>query len=551
VRPLRGLAIAVAIGLIAGIAYALSVWRDDGSEVVESLPRPTAVAGAVDAAPEPQTKMAMPVPSEDAAATVGSPETVAAAVSPRVGEPGPSPTPVDPATIDGPDAEATAGLPRAVAPAPRSPESDVVEPAPSPTPVDPATIDGPDAEATAGLPRAVAPAPRSPESDVVEPAPSPTPVDPATIDGPDAEATAGLPRAVAPAPRSPESDVVEPEEMLRQSAEPIVVAAIDDARPVARSGIAAPEIVIREAVVEELVPKPLVQPQEVENPVGVVAPSFDVVRIAPDGNAVIAGRAEPGAAVSVLDGDVVIGNAVADARGEWVVLPRDRLPPGTSELSLVARSRSDVEAHSEQVVVLVVPSGPANPSPAEQVADERPVAILLSRESAGVSRLLQGGDPGAGIDVAGGLSLDSVSYYDSGDVEIAGRALPGNAVAAYIDNRAIGTIAVDAEGNWHLEPEGLVEPGLYMLRIDQVDYDGQVVSRLETPFSLADLSETEVGEGLVVVQPGNSLWRLARRVYGRGVRHTLIFDANREQIRDPDLIYPGQIFIMPRASADG
>ena len=393
-RPLRGLAIAVAIGLIAGIAYALSVWRDDGSEVVESLPRPTAVAGAVDAAPEPQTKMAMPVPSEDAAATVGSPETVAAAVSPRVGEPGPSPTPVDPATIDGPDAEATAGLPRAVAPAPRSPESDVVEPAPSPTPVDPATIDGPDAEATAGLPR-----------------------------------------AVAPAPRSPESDVVEPEEMLRQSAEPIVVAAIDDARPVARSGIAAPEIVIREAVVEELVPKPLVQPQEVENPVGVVAPSFDVVRIAPDGNAVIAGRAEPGAAVSVLDGDVVIGNAVADARGEWVVLPRDRLPPGTSELSLVARSRSDVEAHSEQVVVLVVPSGPANPSPAEQVADERPVAILLSRESAGVSRLLQGGDPGAGIDVAGGLSLDSVSYYDSGDVEIAGRALPGNAVAAYIDNR--------------------------------------------------------------------------------------------------------------------
>ena len=78
-----------------------------------------------------------------------------------------------------------------------------------------------------------------------------------------------------------------------------------------------------------------------------------------------------------------------------------------------------------------------------------------------------------------------------------------------------------------------------------------MVSRLETPFSLADLSDAAVGEGLVVVQPGNSLWRIARRVYGQGVRHTLIFDANQDQIRDPDLIYPGQIFVVPGASADG
>ena len=51
--------------------------------------------------------------------------------------------------------------------------------------------------------------------------------------------------------------------------------------------------------------------------------------------------------------------------------------------------------------------------------------------------------------------------------------------------------------------------------------------------------------GQVVIQPGNNLWRISRVIYGRGVEYTVIYQANREQIRDPDLIYPGQIFSTP------
>ncbi len=53
------------------------------------------------------------------------------------------------------------------------------------------------------------------------------------------------------------------------------------------------------------------------------------------------------------------------------------------------------------------------------------------------------------------------------------------------------------------------------------------------------------GDALVIVQPGNSLWRIARRNYGRGIQYVQIFAANRDQIRDADLIYPGQIFLIP------
>ena len=56
--------------------------------------------------------------------------------------------------------------------------------------------------------------------------------------------------------------------------------------------------------------------------------------------------------------------------------------------------------------------------------------------------------------------------------------------------------------------------------------------------------------GAVTVQPGHNLWTLARLHYGSGVLYTQIFTANRELIRDPDLIYPGQIFDLPGAGRD-
>ena len=49
----------------------------------------------------------------------------------------------------------------------------------------------------------------------------------------------------------------------------------------------------------------------------------------------------------------------------------------------------------------------------------------------------------------------------------------------------------------------------------------------------------------MIVQPGNSLWRIARRIFGEGLRYVHIYEANHGQIRDPDLIYPGQVFEFP------
>ena len=52
-----------------------------------------------------------------------------------------------------------------------------------------------------------------------------------------------------------------------------------------------------------------------------------------------------------------------------------------------------------------------------------------------------------------------------------------------------------------------------------------------------------------IVSRGDNLWRISQRIYGRGHRYTVIFGANQSQIRNPHLIYPGQVFVLPGEGA--
>ena len=61
----------------------------------------------------------------------------------------------------------------------------------------------------------------------------------------------------------------------------------------------------------------------------------------------------------------------------------------------------------------------------------------------------------------------------------------------------------------------------------------------------AEASVTVPELATAIVERGDSLWRISRQVYGRGIRYTEIFEANQDQIRNPDLIFPGQVFVLP------
>src|ERR1035437_10930494 len=88
---------------------------------------------------------------------------------------------------------------------------------------------------------------------------------------------------------------------------------------------------------------------------GPPAPAFDIVRVNPAGDTVIAGRAAPGAEVTIRQGGKDIGRAHADDRGEWVFLPSEPLAAGARELTLSERTRDGQEIAGSGSVLLVVP----------------------------------------------------------------------------------------------------------------------------------------------------------------------------------------------------
>ena len=139
---------------------------------------------------------------------------------------------------------------------------------------------------------------------------------------------------------------------------------------------------------------------------GPVPPSFDVVRVAPDGSAVLAGRAAPGAIVTVTNGTLRIGEATADASGTWVMLPAARLPAGPSALTLSERMPDGRSIVSDAPVLLVVPDRPAPavsagappgsppagaPAPGTPAAGP-PTALAILVPPAAPSRILQAPD---------------------------------------------------------------------------------------------------------------------------------------------------------------
>jgi LysM repeat protein len=280
-------------------------------------------------------------------------------------------------------------------------------------------------------------------------------------------------------------------------------------------------------------PQASLPPPPVPSPAPAV-PSFDIVKVDPSGVAVIAGRAAPGAKVTVLDGSKPLGQTTADDRGEWVLVPTDPISPGERQLTLEAADpRTGATTKSTDTVALAVAP------PASGQRGGGTVAVLLPGNENKPAQALQ--VPNA---AGGSLSLDTAEYGQDEKLMLSGHAKPGALLRLYADNQLVAVVTADPDGKWssvspHLQTGGKIE-----LRVDELAADGSVDQRVDEPFEPQAASGTT---GKYTVQAGNSLWVIARKAYGNGLHYTVIFGANKEHIRDPNLIFPGQIITLPKS----
>jgi len=281
-------------------------------------------------------------------------------------------------------------------------------------------------------------------------------------------------------------------------------------------------------------------------------PAFDVAEIGPDGGFVVAGRAAPGAHVRLLDGDGhVLAEGTADAEGAFAFLSERPLPEGDSLLRLEVAG-PDGEWIPGAETIVVARAGGGAPLVALQTDDAtQPTRVLQQPEPPPAPAAVEATpqpEPQSEEAIKSAdkdLAVGTVDYDAAGRLSVKGTATPGAPVTVEVDGAPVAETKADAAGDWQATtPPGAAE-GASRVGASSVSPEAESL-RVSLPFAPASLIRDFPQGRLVVVQPGNSLWRIARRAYGSGFRYTVIYAANQDQIRNPDLIYPGQILHAPK-----
>jgi nucleoid-associated protein YgaU len=300
-------------------------------------------------------------------------------------------------------------------------------------------------------------------------------------------------------------------------------------------------------------------------------PEFDIVHIKPTGEAVIAGRAAPGTTVELLRNGEPHDRVVVDQSGQFAMVPRP-LPPGTYDLTLRSSQPDGKQATSKQSVAVVLE--PTNDQPTVALMTPDKPTVVLSQPSAPAS-------------LAEAAVVEAVDIEPSGKLHVSGRARPGAVVRLYLNDSFVASATAGADGHLAVTINEGVAPGNYRVRLDELaSNSGAVRTRAEVPFNVPDTVKTasilaqtapstpqevaatqqprlaaatstvvpDKNSPSAVVVPkiatmtvvrGDSLWRLSSRTLGGGERYAVIYRANREQIRNPNLIYPGQVLVVP------
>ncbi|MEL6958559.1 MAG: LysM peptidoglycan-binding domain-containing protein [Pseudomonadota bacterium] len=222
---------------------------------------------------------------------------------------------------------------------------------------------------------------------------------------------------------------------------------------------------------------------------------------------------------------------------------------GTTGSELASADPAASESEGTEALAANAPA--SDPDDAPDAATSGPV---LAVGEDGV-RVVQPAPADNSPDVMSTVALDTITYDAEGEVLLQGRASGEGFVLVYVDNAPISRLPVDEDGTWRSDLP-YVDTGVYTLRIDEVDPEGDVVSRIETPLRVEDpeavaevLADETADPDFTIatrtVQPGATLWAIAEDRYGDGILYVRVFEANRDRIRNPDLIYPGQVFILP------
>lgn len=261
----------------------------------------------------------------------------------------------------------------------------------------------------------------------------------------------------------------------------------------------------------------------VEKKQEVTIPEFDIVRIEKEGNVVIAGRWMPHKNISIMVNGRVIATERTNFDGEFAYSTQKAWDAGNYTIVLVG---NDPEIKSnESVFVYISENGPQNS-----------VSLLMTKDGSTLLQMpssLQDND----------LTVSKIDYLDSGRIVVTGDGLPRLRVSLSLNDEYVGFARVSDYKHFGLGADvGELTPGQeYSLTVRMHDGDGRTVGYVFHKFTMPEMTGDD--DTYYTVRRGDCLWIIARNFMRRGILFSII--AERNGIKNPDLIYPKQLLQVP------
>ena len=306
--------------------------------------------------------------------------------------------------------------------------------------------------------------------------------------------------------------------------------------------------------------------------------TIDLARVKPDGAAVFAGTAAPNAKIRIFEGDILLGETITNANGEWVIVLEKSLAAGQHLIS-VAMERSDgtTEMADRSLAVEIYQDTETKPLVAllPETATEVPVLIqspddvdkakpaatasgsIVADAAKADAATLETAEPApakpqannqiAASQIAA-LAPSAIVWRDASRVLISGTSRGGVRVTVNDAKGQFGEALVLADGAWQVAGSLDMDIAVNQLRFALFDDANQIIARYDLPVKARDLAKGQDGSPLVVVNKGDMLWRIAYHQLGDGDKYVDIVRRNKHDITNPDLIYPKQIFAVPKSS---
>ena len=277
-------------------------------------------------------------------------------------------------------------------------------------------------------------------------------------------------------------------------------------------------------------------------------PEIDIIKVSPDGSFVIAGKGQPNSNINILNKGDLIDSSIVDSDGNWVVVSKENLKTGDNLISIDQINNNGLVLRHKQLFITKID---------EHKKDQPLVISVPNKNSEDISIIQQPSEKQKIYKVEKDLGIQkkiksnkkifnvkTIFFNENGYVSIKGKVNFGKKIELYINKKIMETIKIE-NSKWQYNSDKIIDYGLHDLLVVLKSDKDEILDKITLPFMRVEMPYNDVPENFILIKPGDMLWTIAYRLYGDPFKYIQIFEENKDQITNPDLIFPGQLFSIP------